>query len=157
VGGAASWVWRHRGRWSAALPPTRLLAADLAGGLVLAVVALLLAQPYLRVLELYPYARRTVAWVALYSPPPSGLFTAPEESAVWGDLHAGWRASLSIPGEMALLPGIVLIALAVAGLFVSVWSARVRAGLGVGALVFAVLSLGTNGPFSGRLGYVALL
>jgi hypothetical protein len=58
---------------------------------------------------------------------------------------------------MALLPGMVLCVLAAAGLFFSVWPRRVRVGLGVGTVVFAVLCLGTNGPASGRLGYLALL
>ena len=34
------------------------------------------------------------------------------ESRVWGAAHAGPRASLPVPGEMALLPGFVLYALA---------------------------------------------
>jgi hypothetical protein len=115
-----------------------------------------MAQPYLKVLELYPYARRTPEWVALYSPPVSGLLTAPEQSSVWGSLHAGLRASLPIPGEMALLPGLALCMLAAAGLFFSVWPRRIRVALGVGALVLAVLCLGTNGPLRGELGYLAL-
>lgn len=162
LGGVVVWAVRHRhdlaGRgWRSALPPRALLVADGVGGLMFAVVALLLAQPYLRVLELYPYARRGPAWVELYSPPVTGLFLAPAESTLWGQVQAGARAALTVPGEMTLLPGFVLYGLALAGLVHSVWPRPVRIGLAVGAVGFAVLSLGTNGPAGGRLGYLALL
>jgi hypothetical protein len=152
VVGVAVWTYRRR-----PLPSPWLLLADGFGGLVFALVAILLAQPYLKVLELFPYARRDAAWVVLYSPPLSGLFTAPAESIVWGGAHAAARAQLSIPGEMALLPGFALYALAAAGLFFSVWPLGIRIALGAGALATLVLSLGTNGPFDGHLGYLLLL
>lgn len=156
------WAVRHRDElrrraWRAALPPRALLLADLAGGLVLSVVAMLLAWPYLRVLEIYPHFRRDVGWIELYSPPLSGLFIAPAESTLWGHVQAAARAALSVPGEMARLPGFALYALAAVGLFVSVWSVRVRVGLAAAAVITAVLSLGTNGPVGGKLGYLLLL
>jgi hypothetical protein len=160
VGGGV-WLVRHRtalrAGWRSALPPGRVLAADAAGGLFFAVVALVLARPYLRVLEMYPYTRRSVAYVALYSPPVRGLFTAPAESTPWGSAQAAGRALMTVPGEMALLPGFAVYALAAVGLFRSVWPARVRIGLAVGAAAFLVLSLGTNGPAHGQLGYLLLL
>ena len=113
VGGVLVWAYRRR-----PLPSWRLLAADGVGGLLFGAAAVLLAQPYLKVLELYPYTRRDASWVALYSPPPRGLFTAPAESFVWGEAHATARAELSIPGEMTLLPG-----------FFAVRPRRRRAGL----------------------------
>ena len=159
--GAGMWLVRHReqlrDRWRDALPPVRVLAANAGGGLFFAVVAVLLARPYLRVLELYPYARRGIAYVALYSPPVRGLFTAPAESAPWGDAHTAARALLTVPGEMTLLPGFALYVLAAVGLFFSVWPLRVRVALGVGAAAFLALSLGTNGPAHGHLGYLLLL
>ncbi|MBX6750452.1 MAG: hypothetical protein IRY85_12420 [Micromonosporaceae bacterium] len=167
LGGVVVWAIRHRDelaagrpmshRWRSALPPRALLAADLGGGLVFAGVALLLAQPYLRVLELYPYARRGPAWVELYSPPLTGLFLAPAESTIWGQAQSAAREALTVPGEMALLPGFVLYALAATGLVYSVWPRHVRIGLAVGVVGFAVLCLGTNGPAGGRFGYLALL
>jgi hypothetical protein len=163
LGGVAIWAVRHRSQlrtrsgWRSALPPRALLVADAVGGLIFAGVALLLAQPYLRVLELYPYARRDQAWVELYSPPVVGLFLAPAESTLWGEVQSAARATLAVPGEMTLLPGFVLYGLALIGLVVSVWPRAVRVGLAVGAVGFAVLSLGTNGPLGGRLGYLALL
>mgnify|MGYP006976751099 CR=1 FL=1 len=162
VGGVVLWAVRHRDElrrraWRAALPPRALLLADLAGGLVLTVVAMLLAWPYLRVLEIYPHFRRDVGWIQIYSPPLAGLFIAPAESTLWGHAQQAARAALAVPGEMARLPGFALYALAVVGLFVSVWSVRARAGLAAAAIVTAVLTLGTNGPFGGHLGYLLLL
>lgn len=162
VGSVVLWAVRHRDElrrraWRSALPPRALLLADLAGGLVLTVVAIVLARPYLRVLEIYPHFRRDVGWIELYSPPLSGLFIAPAESVVWGHAQQAARAALSVPGEMARLPGFALYALAAVGLFISVWSVRVRVGLAAAAIVTAVLSLGTNGPVGGRLGYLLLL
>ncbi len=147
-------VWLVRGR---PLQSRWLLLADGAGGLIFAGAAVLLAQPYLKVLELYPYARRNAAWVELYSSPLSGVFTAPAESLPWGDAHATARGDLSIPGEMTLLPGFVLYALAAAGLIFSVWPWVVRLALGVGAVAVIALSLGTHGPAQGKLGYLLLL
>ncbi len=161
--GVVIWAIRHRADlrsphgWRQALPPRPLLVADAAGGLVLGTVSLLLALPYLRVLELYPQFRRSVAWVELYSPPVSGLFIAPQESSVWGAAQAVAREGLHIPGEMARLPGFALYALAAVGLFWSAWRLSVRIGLALGAIVFAMLTVGTNGPGDGELGYLLLL
>jgi hypothetical protein len=152
IGGSAVWYVRRR-----PLPPRRVLIADGVGGLLFAAIALLLAQPYLRVLELYPYARRDRAWIDLYSPPLSGLFTAPAESHLWGEAHTAAREGLLIANEMAILPGFALYALAAIGVFFSVWPLAVRVGLTIGTLSFLAFSLGTNGPFDGNIGYVLLM
>jgi hypothetical protein len=155
-------VWRHRDdlrqrAWRSVLPPRALLLSDLAGGLVLSASSILLAWPYLRVLEIYPHFRRDVSWIELYSPPLRGLFIAPGESIIWGNVQEAARSALLIPGEMARLPGFTLYALAAVGLFVSVWSVGVRLSLAVAAVVTATLTLGTNGPAGGELGYLLLL
>jgi hypothetical protein len=62
-----------------------------------------------------------------------------------------------VPGEMTLLPGFALIALALAGLVFSVWSWRVRLALLAGVVASVLLALGTNGPGHGRFGYLLLL
>jgi hypothetical protein len=162
LAGIVAWAWRHRaelgsGAWGRALPSRRLLGASAGGGLIFGGIALLLAQPYLHVLEIYPQFRRGRAWVELFSPPASGLFTAPEESTVWGEAHAAAREGMLLAGEMSLLPGFALYILASAGLFYSVWPLRVRVGLGLGAAGFLALSLGTNGPAGGELGYLLLM
>jgi hypothetical protein len=150
--GGAIWLVRRR-----PLAPRGLLIADGVGGVVFAAAGALLSRPYLKVLELYPYERRDAAWIALYSPPLRGLITAPHESRLWGELDANTLRTLSVPGEMALLPGFALYALALFGLFVSVWSLRVRLALFAASVVTMVLVLGTNGPDDGKLGYLLLL
>jgi hypothetical protein len=133
--------------------PVRILLTDLIGGLVFAGVAAAVAYPYLRVLKLHPDAPRTVEAVAALSPPWRGLLVAPADSLLWGALHAGVRESLAYPPEMTLLPGFTLLGLAVAGLFFSAWSVRVRILLALGVAVSAIAALGTNGPWHGRAGY----
>jgi hypothetical protein len=152
VVGVAAWALRRR-PW----PSWRLLVADAAGGLVFVAVAAWLARPYLKVLELYPYTRRDASVLAIYSAPVSGLFTAPAGSILWGQAHAPARDAMTVPGEMTLLPGFALYALAAAGLVFSLWPLLVRVALGLGALAVLVLSLGTNGPDDGHLGYLMLL
>jgi hypothetical protein len=147
----------YRGIRVRSWPGKRMLAADGIGMLVFASVAMLMAQPYLKVLELYPSARRNADVVKLYSPPVRGLLTAPAESWLWGGTHAGARAPFAVPGEMALLPGFALCALAAAGLVFSVWSLRVRLALLGGVVGTVILALGTHGPFGGRAGYLLLL
>ncbi len=124
--------------------PRRLLAADLAGGGAFTAVAGLLALPYLRVIAAHPEARRGAADVALFSPPLAGYFVAPEQSRIWGAAHAVARARLRWPGEMALLPGVLVLTLALVGLFVGSAPVRRRIGLGAVVLCSVVLGLGTS-------------
>jgi hypothetical protein len=151
VAGVLVWFVRRR-----PLAPRRLLIADGVGAVVFATAGALLARPYLAVLDLYPNERRDAAWIALYSPPLRGLITAPHESRVWAAAQADALAQFSVPGEMALLPGFALYALALFGLFVSVWSLRIRLLLLAGTLASMVLVLGTNGPAQGEWGYLLL-
>ncbi len=74
-----------------------------------------------------------------------------------GGAHATARAELSVPGEMTLLPGFFLYALAAAGLVFSVWPLLIRLALGGGAAAFMIFSLGTEGPADGHAGYLMLL
>jgi hypothetical protein len=125
----------------------RLVLADLAGGLVFAAVGGSFALAYQRVRELHPETARTLDYIALFSPPPHGFLVAPRSSLFWGDWHAGARESLGAAvNEKTLLCGLVLYALAIAGLFVSAWSRPVRMFLGGGVLIGLLFALGTNGP-----------
>ncbi|SCF43313.1 hypothetical protein [Micromonospora mirobrigensis] len=133
----------------------RLLLADLIGGAVFAAVGALLSIPYFKVAELHPNAQRTIGDIAIYSPPVSGFFTAPGESRIWGSLHEGARAALPWPPEMTLLPGFVLYALALGGLFFSVWRLRHRLLLLAGVVVTMALAMGTR-LFDGTFTYVPL-
>jgi hypothetical protein len=150
LAGAGAWLLR---RWR---PPRRVVLFNLAGGTVFLAVTGLMMYPFLRVLQTYPHVQRTIADLQAFSPPVRGLFIGSPESLLWGPLHATAREGLRFPPEMTLLPGFTLIGLAVAGLFVSIWSVRVRILLAAGVAVTAICALGTNGPFGGRVGYVAL-
>jgi hypothetical protein len=142
--------WRVQKAWGG-----RLMTADLLGGLIFAATGALLAQPYFDVAHRYPEATRRVQDLEAYSPPPSGLFIAPPESLIWGDLHENVRDGLRWPAEMAVLPGYVLYALALAGLFFSIWKVRHRLLLLAGALVTAILAMGPN-FFGGKYTYLPL-
>ncbi|WP_027661582.1 hypothetical protein [Salinispora fenicalii] len=133
----------------------RLFTADVVGGLIFAAVGGLLALPYFTVAELHPQAERTAADLAWFSPPATGFLTAPAESRIWGDLHEGARATLSWHPEMTLLPGYGLYALALGGLFFSVWRVRHRLLLLAGVVVSMVLAMGTE-FFDGQYTFVPL-
>lgn len=125
-------------------PIGRLLAADLIGGVVFAAVSVLMALPYLTVIDQHPQAQRSFDALYAFSPPVQGFLTAPAESWLWGSLHTGARDLLSWPPEMALLPGFALLGLAIAGLFHSVWSVPVRATLAAAVVGSVVLAMGTE-------------
>ncbi|WP_433343912.1 hypothetical protein [Micromonospora sp. CA-111912] len=148
------WSWWRRARPAF---PRRLLVADLAGGAFFAGVTLLMAAPYFEVVARHPSGRRTVEQIAMFSPPLRGFLTAPPESWLWGERHIAARATLSFAGEMTLLPGMVLIGLAFAGLFVSAWRLRHRLALAAGVLVSAALAAGTTLFGDGDPGYVTLV
>src|SRR5262249_18319852 len=131
--GIGVWAWRRREQLRArqwrSLGPSldrRVLLADAGGGLLFAGVRGLLAWPYLQVPARYPYAKRDAAWIELYSPPLRGLITAPPNSYAWGAAHEAARAGMQVPGEMSLLPGFALYALAMSGLILSTWRLSVR-------------------------------
>lgn len=148
-----SW-WRRRSRPTV---PGRLLVADLVGGALFAAVTVFMALPYLAVVARNPAGRRTLAQIELFSPPLRGFVTAPAESWLWGDRHTTARSLLAFPGEMTLLPGMVLIGLAFAGLFFSVWRVRHRLLLAAGALLSVALAMGTRFADGGSPGYVTLV
>ncbi|MFJ8687304.1 hypothetical protein [Micromonospora wenchangensis] len=137
--------------------PRRLLLADLAGGVGFAGVTLAMAAPYFEVVARNPSGRRTVAQIEMFSPPWRGFVTAPPESWLWGERHEAARATLGFPGEMTLLPGVVLLSLAVAGLFFSAWRLRHRLMLAGAALVSVALAAGTTFGGDGDPGYVTLV
>ncbi|HLL66572.1 MAG TPA: hypothetical protein VK453_12610 [Micromonosporaceae bacterium] len=150
VVGALAWLIR-RPRL-----PRRLLGADLIGGVAFTATTLGMMYPYLQVIRLHPQARRTVAWVEMFSPPPRGFLTASQESWLWGEAHTAARLSLSWAPEMTLLPGFFLIGLAGAGLIFSVWTLRQRLLLAAGVAVSVWLALGTTTPGKGKFGYLLL-
>lgn len=133
----------------------KLLAANLIGGATFAAVAILMALPYLKVAELHPYAVRSEAEVAVFSPPLLGFFVSPENSVIWGEAHTVARDSMRWHPEMTLLPGFVLYGLACAGLIMSIWTIRQRILLLAGVVLSGFLAMGTE-AFGGRPGYLTL-
>jgi hypothetical protein len=136
---AVAVAWWRRGR---PRPPRSVALATAAGMLCLALVAGLLARPYVRVLHDHPEAARTIQNVASFSGPPYEFLVASQDSRVWGAATAPLRDSLTFVPEQTLFPGLAIIALAVAGLRIGTLPRRLRRGLGFAALASAVLSLG---------------
>lgn len=136
--------------------PLSLLLGNLGGLLVFGVTCVYMGLPYLRAVNANPGARRSVADLQLFSPPWQGFLIAPDQSWLWGDIHAKAREALPFQPEMTLLVGLVLLGFALVGLFLSVWHARVRLLLAVGVAVSVVLAMGTRFPPGGKYTYLEL-
>ena len=147
------WSWWRRERPAFGI---RLLAADLIGGVFFAAATLYMGLAYTEVVELNPQAGRSLDWTRMFSPPWRALFIAPQESWLWGDRHAAAREQLSWPPEMALLPGVALLALAAMGLSLSVFRIRHRVLLALGAVGTGLLALGSTLGHDGDPGYLTL-
>lgn len=144
----AGW-WLRAGRPA---PGARVGAATGVGLVVLAVTAALLASPYLEVARTVPDATRDIGDVQELSPRPSSFVTPAGASVVWGRATEPLREGLAAAGEQALFPGVVIFALALAGLVSPRWPWVRRAAFALGLAVLAVLALGT-GLADGRFGY----
>ena len=143
---AALWWWRA-GRVRI---PRRLLVATLVGGLLLTAVSVVLARPYLRVLDAHPEAKRSQVTVSRYSGPVKMFAAAPETSLVWGRATSSVRDGLKAVPEQTLFPGLAILVLAIAGLGWTGYPRALRIGLGAAALVLALLSLGFQEHGIGR-------
>jgi hypothetical protein len=139
LGVIAAAVWLRRGR-----PPLerRLVLATVAGAVLFIGFTALISRPYLRVADEYPEATRGPAEVASYSGGPKLFLVAPDENPVWGGATAGIRNDLEHIPEKTLFPGLVILALAVAGLWSRSYSRPLRIALGLAVLVVSVLALG---------------
>ena len=129
-----------------------LIVTNILGAQIFIGTGLLIAIPY--VLRAKDTGSR-LEEIKFFSPPLRSLLIGPAESRIWGAAHAAPRESLSWAAEMSLLPGFVLYALALAGVFLSVWRLRHRLALLAGLAVAVVLTLGTN-FFGGRWTYLPL-
>jgi hypothetical protein len=121
-----------------------MLVATAAGMLCFALVAGLLARPYVRTLADHPEAQRTIRDVANFSGPPYEFLAAARSSRVWGAATAPLREDLGAIAEMTLFPGLTILALALLGARAGPLPHRLRRGLAVGAVAFAILSLGVQ-------------
>jgi hypothetical protein len=151
LGGVMLAVWLVRRRPALG---RGVVAATLVGGTLLLAWTAVQARPYFEVADDNPQARaeRGVESVRYFSPPPEGLLIAPAESRVWGPPTEEARAELDWAPEQAVIPGVTVIALALAGLVFPVYSFRLRIGLLIAAIVTGVLALGFR-LLDGDLGY----
>jgi hypothetical protein len=144
---ALSWIFGRLFFWAQPKPfGWRLLGANALGGVIFAAVGAFMALPYYQVVMLHPYAERSFAEVALYSPPVLGFFTAPRTDLLWGGSHEAARDALNSwnGGEMTLLAGFTLYGLAAAGLVYSSWRWWQRLLLVLGVFVSAMLAMGAR-------------
>lgn len=132
-------LWWRRGR---PRPPRGVVVGSAAGMLCFALVAVMLARPYVRTLDAHPEARRTIENVANFSGPPHEFLAAARSSRVWGAATDPLRRDLGAIAEMTLFPGLAILALAFAGWRMSNLPRRLRRGLAIAVLAFAILSLG---------------
>jgi hypothetical protein len=132
-------LWLVRGRPAV---PRPMLIAGAAGVAVFVAISYWIAHPYLYIADNFPAAKRSPHEVAAFSGPLKVFITAPEENWVWGAATAGVRNSLTTLQEKTLFPGLVIVVLAVAGVFSSSLSRRTRIGLGIGAVALLILQLG---------------
>jgi MFS family permease len=136
--------WWRGGRQTP-LIPRRLVAVTLAGGVLVLLIGVYQARPYLKVAADYPTAKRTLSEVEKYSSGPAALLAASSENRVWGDLTSGLRADVNSKNEAVFFPGGLIAVLAILGLLGlggSPLSRGLRIGLGLGIVVVSVLAMG---------------
>jgi hypothetical protein len=123
----------------------RMILANAVGAVAFLGIAYWLVVPFLRVRSEYGFTR-TWHEIELFSPPLSGLWTAPYETWLWVETAFNNEAALPREGtgEMLLFPGLAVVVLGIVGLFFSAWTWRVRAFLGVFIVFSVLLSLGTT-------------
>ncbi|HKH40348.1 MAG TPA: hypothetical protein VKA41_00680 [Solirubrobacterales bacterium] len=135
----AAVAWLIQGRPAI---PRGMLIAGAAGAAVFLAVSYWIAHPYLYIADNFPAAKRSAHEVAAFSGPLKVFLAAPEENWVWGAATAGLRNSLPTLQEKTLFPGLVIVVLAVAGMFSASLSKSTRTGVGIAAVAFLVLQLG---------------
>ena len=151
--GAGALLFHLRRRRPIARP---VVLATAAGVLVLALTGVLLGRPYMRVLDDHPEAKRTTAQIAELSGPLESFVAAPEQNFVWGKATKPIRDDLASVPEQTLFPGAAILALALTGLAAAPYPRRLRIGLALAVVVFAVLSLGFDERHSHLYPYRAL-
>jgi MFS family permease len=146
--GVIIWWLRSGKRWR---PARSVLVATLAGGGLALVLAVGLSLPYQRVLNNHPEAHRSIERLSVGSGPIWQFLSAPEHNMVWGEATRSIREDhLTSIAEQTLFPGVVIFGLALVGLAANALPKRLRIGLGVAALLLALLSLGFHTSGLGR-------
>jgi hypothetical protein len=139
LGVIAAVVWLIRGRPA---PDRRLVVATAVGAALFIAAAAVISRPYFRVADEYPGATRDLVEVESYSGPNSVFLAAPEENPVWGGATAGLRNDFEHFPEKTLFPGLVIVALAIAGLWSASYPRGLRVALAAGVVVVSALALG---------------
>jgi hypothetical protein len=134
-------------------PPRPVVLATAAGVCTFALVTVMQALPYLRVIDAHPDADRAPGEVASFSPPLAGFLAAPPQSWLWAEPTSTVRDEYPLGPEQTLFPGVTLLLLALVGLCSSMYPGRLRAGLAGGVVLCAALSLGLR-DVSGPTKYV---
>ncbi len=103
----------------------------------------LLSRPYLRVADEHPEATRSAGRGRELLRGRRGCsWSRRTRTSVWGGATAGIRDELENVPEKTLFPGLVIVALAIAGLWSARYPRRLRLALGAGVVVVSVLALG---------------
>src|SRR3954449_6373538 len=123
--GALAFGWR---------PARRVLLASAGGLLAFALVAVLLARPYLEVGRDHPESKRTDATVAAFSGWPRLYLAPPGANTVWSGATLEQRRRLKFVPEQTLFPGLLVVVLAIVCLARGVYSRRLRWWLFAGVL-----------------------
>jgi len=139
LGAIAAVRWLLAGRPPA---PRPLVAATVAGVLLLAVTAVVLSRPYAQVQDDHPNIVRTPQTVENFSGEPEAFLVAPDENSVWAGATASLRDGLLNVPEKTLFPGLVTLVLAIGGVVAGIYSRGLRIGLAAGVVAVSVLALG---------------
>ena len=122
--------------------PRALVVITCIGMLVVGVVTIYQARPYLKISHDYPTAKRTIREVKNYSSGPAAWLSASSENRVWGSVTSGTREHVHSKNEDVFFPGGLILLLALIGLAAPLYTRRLRIGLAVGVVVCAVFALG---------------
>jgi hypothetical protein len=141
---------RRKPRWKP-LIGVLLTNVNIMGATIFTAVGILIAVPYIRLDD----SGSRLEEIQFFSPPLRSLLIGPAESRVWAAAHETPRSTLGWAAEMSLLPGFALYALALAGIFLSIWRLRHRLVLLAGLGAATVLTLGTT-FFDGRWTYLPM-
>jgi len=106
------------------------------------VTVVVIARPYLRVLNDHPEAHRTIPEVSKLSPPIRALLAAAPDNLVWGGITSSVRNGLTGRTEQLLFPGLATVLLAGAGIRSMAYSLGTRRVLVAVVLVSLVFALG---------------
>ena len=111
-----------------------------------------MARPYFKVVEQYPYVRRSWQDVAGFSPPLRGFFVSPGTRCCGATLTPG-PGPRSAPGRDVAAARLRAIRARGGRPVLSIWTLRQRLLLAGAIVAIVLLAMGTQGPGGGRYTY----